>query len=101
MTEAEIRAQVQKNRLKTKPERDAKKAAKKLKDDIARDKKRIEQRLAKIKFLEKSLRAKPENKKIIAQLKNEIELIINRRKENKSLGDDKSDKKKDKKTLKT
>jgi len=29
MTEAEIRAQVQKNRLKTKPERDAKKAAKK------------------------------------------------------------------------
>ena len=100
MTEAEIRAQVQKNRLKTKPERDAKKAAKKLKDDIARDKKRIEKRLKDIKILQKSLRNKPENAKRIAQLKNEIELIRNRRKENKSLGDDKSDKKKDKKDFK-
>jgi len=100
MTEAEIRAQVQKNRLKTKPERDAKKAAKKLKDDIARDKKRIEKRLKDIKILQKSLRNKPENAKMIAQLKNEIELIRNRRKENKSLGDDKSDKKKDKKDFK-
>ena len=82
-SEIEIRAKAEAERKKTKPKRDASKLAARLKDRGERDKKRIEKRLKDIKILEKSLRAKPENKKMIAQLKKEIELIRARNKKSK------------------